>query len=155
MRTGTFAVGFSDPYGLALAPLTDASNYVVTRTTPHPRRGQTFSVTNLTASPATTDTSSTSLVVVTGTLATGKTPISRNGTYLFTIRSAAIQSLAGTSLNGTYAGQFPTGSGSPGGDFQVRVQIRNGKQVELAGVQPVSVTTQTLRARGHHARTIS
>ena len=142
--TGTFAVSFSDPYGLTTAPLTNASNYVVTRTTPRPRRGQTFAVTNLTASPGSAVSSSP--VQVTGQLSTGTTPLSRNGTYLLTIRSAAIQSLAGTALNGSFDGHFPTGGGSAGSDFQIRVQIRNGKQVKLAAVHPVRATNHPVRA---------
>ena len=50
----------------------------------------------------------------------------RNGTYQFTIHSAAITDLAGRPLDGAYSGVFPSGNGQPGGDFVANLtSVRN------------------------------
>ena len=82
---------------------------------------------------------------VTGTLGTGGSLITGrgNGSYIFTIHSAGIISLSGAALDGEYTGKYPTGNGVSGGDFQVKINVRNGK---ASG--PIRVTP--IKAR-HHA----
>ena len=151
-RTGTFQVGFTDPYGLVLAPLTDPSNYVANRPSPTPRKGQKFPVATLTAStvsygPGPMPTTSTYPVLVTGTLGGRKPLVTRNGTYTFVIHSAAIISIAGTPLDGEFAGRFPSGDGHPGGDFRVRINVRNGKIGRAVVLAPAATTTHPVRAQ--------
>lgn len=158
-KTGAFEVGFTDPYGLVLAPLTDPSNYTVGRPTPTPRKGQKFPIASLVSStvPFGPGAMTTSFypVTVTGTLAGRQPLIPRNGTYTFAIHASGITSVAGTELNGKFTGHFPTGLASfAGGDFQVKVNVRNGKVVGLAQVKPVKQAAQVVRAKvvaGHHA----
>ncbi len=128
-RTGSFAIGFDDPYGMNLYPLTQPSTYSLTRTSPATRKGQTFTVTNLQSSvqPDTLSSYTFAPVVVTGTLTTGKTPITQNGTYTLTLPSTDFNSLSGAPLDGEYTGHFPSGNGQGGGNFRVRFTIRNGK----------------------------
>ena len=130
-RRGTFQVTFRDPNGLLVSPLTVRGIYTVSRV---PSRGQALGVTGLTRTPIpdypvgyTTDP-----VVVTGRLGKGRAPNLRNGSVDFSIRGDAILDIAGNSLDGEYAGRFPTGDGQAGGDFRVRVRLRNGRQVAIA-----------------------
>ncbi len=156
-KKGIFQVGFSDPLGLLVTPLTDPANYTANRPSPTPRRGQKFPVATLFRSVGSFGTGvpyGIDPVLVTGTLSTGKPLITRNGTYTFTIRSAGITSLSGASLDGEFAGQFPTGNGRAGGDFQVKVNVKNGKASGPIAIAPAKTTTHTVRARvaaNHHA----
>ena len=158
-KKGIFQVGFNDPYGLLVGPLTDPNNYVVGRPTPTPRNGQTFPVATLTSSTVPFGVPlpyTTYLDLVTGTVSTGKPLITQNGVYSFTIRSARIISLSGSPLDGEYNGKFPAGNGIPGGNFQVRVNVRNGKPSGPIAVAPVKVTTHPVKAKvkavaRHHA----
>ena len=140
-KTGAFKLGLSDPVGLFVGPLTDPTTYVVGRTSPTPRRGQTFPVANLTLTPPVTPTIASapliaSTVTVTGTLGNGKRLT--NGVYTYTIHSSSIVSLSGASLDGEYLGKFPTGNGVAGGDFQVKVNIRNGKASGPIAITPIT-----------------
>jgi len=145
-RKGTFQVGFSDPYGLALAPIFDLNNYAVNRPSPTPRRGQKFPVASLT-SPGVHpgDLLSDAPVLVTGTIGTGK-PLA-NGVYTFTIHAAGITSLSGVSLDGHYTGKFPTGNGASGSDFQVRFTVSNGKASGPIAIAPAKATPRPVKAK--------
>ncbi len=155
-RTGTFTITYNDPYGLNPYTLTQPSSYVVTRLSPAPRKGQTFAVANLTTSyvpVSPINPGAYTPVTVTGVLTTGKTPLSRNGTYLVTIPSANITSVAGSTLDGEYTGKFPTGDGQSGGDFRARIVIRNGKAVQFIPLAPAKTTSHVVKARAvtrHH-----
>ena len=144
-RLGTFQVGYTDAAGLVVAPLTNPSNYAVTRLAGSAKRGQPVAVQTLTIPPTSTGGSAFQVV---GTLGTGQPLIPRNGTYTFAIRAAGIAGVSGALLDGEYAGHFPGGDGHPGGDFQVKVTIRNGKQVGLAAIRPVKATPHLVKARG-------
>ncbi len=151
-QTGTFEVYYTDPAGLLLPGTVNASNYSVTRTTPKPTKGQTFSVSGLTVQGpvdgSTTPTISGMLVPVVGKFTTGK-PIPKNGTYVFTIASAGIVGLSGATLDGEFAGNFPSGNGQAGSNYQVKITVRNGK---VSGPIPLTQTKATPAAASLHAQ---
>ena len=136
-KTGTFAVDFSDPDGLNVSPLTQASRYGLTRTSPAARKGQTFSVTNLVSSDTAIPPSDQAYVpvLVTGTLASTPTSLPPDGTYTLTIAAANITSLSGAALDGEYHGKYPSGNGQSGGNFKIRFTVRNGKVSTPVAVQ--------------------
>ena len=141
---GSFKVGFTDPYGLLIAPLIDLNNYSTNRPSPTPRKGQKFPVGGLIYSTVpfgpTAMTTSIYPVLVTGDISGRQPLIPHNGTYTFTIRSAGITSVSGAPLDGEYTGKFLTGDGHPGGDFQVKINVRNGKASGPIAITPVKAT---------------
>ena len=146
-RTGAFTITYSDPADLLDAPTTEPNLITVNRPSPAPGKGQHFAVATLLADvPASLLSAPT--VVVTGTLTGGhgKPLVTRNGVYTFAIDSSAIVSLSGVPLDGEYSGHFPTGDGQPGGDFRVKVVVKNGKPGS-----PIQVVTPRLTT--HAART--
>ncbi len=89
-----------------------------------------------------------------GRLNGSKPLIAKNGTYVFTIHSAGVVSLAGAPLDGEFTGKLPTGDGNPGGDFQVKVNVRNGKASGPIAIAPVKPTTHFVKikaAPGKHS----
>lgn len=150
-RTGAFAVTYSDPEGVAAFLTTNPAAYTVNRPSPAPKKGQRFAVASLMSSIP-SNTTSAPVVTVTGTLTggKGKPPIARNGTYTFAINSASILSSSGVALDGEYSGRFPTGDGQPGGDFRVKVVVRNGKAGAAMPIAPAKVAAKAIvRPKAH------
>jgi hypothetical protein len=69
----------------------------------------------------------------------------RGGFYTLRIRSGGVQDVAGNPLDGKFFGTFPSGNGSPGGDFMARiVSVRK----VIFAPAPVSSTVSPLVPRG-------
>ena len=139
-KTGGVEVYYYDPAGVVINSTVAPGLYAVSRTSPAPARGQAFTVTNLSAQVPTdvyVGPSAATLVPVVGKFTTGK-PIPRNGTYIFTIASGGVVDLLGMGLDGEFAGNFPSGNGQAGGNFQVKITVRNGV---VSGPLPVGSTT--------------
>ena len=125
--TGQFAITFQDNLsGLSAASLMDGANYVVTstknRTPLHVGKG--FIVSDLSVTMA---TSSTGTDTVIGTIDGGR--YLKGGLYTFTVLSggaSGIQDVAGNGLDGDFYGYFPSGNGTPGGNFVARVNYIHG-----------------------------
>ena len=148
-KQGTFQVGFSSATGLIIPPLVTTSNYAVAGPVSAALKGRNIPVTTLTGPDASAvgGTLRAQFYLVTGTLGGGKAALGRNGTYVFTVHAAGIVSISGAVLDGEYAGHLPSGNGHPGGDFQIKVTIRNGKQVGLAAIKPIKTTPHVVKAR--------
>ncbi len=153
-RTGAFTITYSDPADLLAAPTTEPTLITVNRPSPAPRKGQHFAIATLTSSVFPSLLSAPT-VVVTGTLTGGhgKPLVTRNGVYTFAIDSSQIVSLSGVPLDGEYSGHFPTGDGQPGGDFRVKVVVKNGKPgspIPIAAPKPAALAARTTaRTRAH------
>lgn len=156
-RKGAFSITFSDPYGLNTYALTQPSSYVVARTSPAPRKGQQpLAVADLATSftPDALRASADVPVVVTGKLAASRGPLPRNAVYTLTIPSTQITGVSTSPLDGEFNGRFPTGDGTSGGDFRVKITVRNGKVAGLAPVNPPKATHAArpkATATQHHA----
>ena len=153
-RTGAFNVTFADTAGLFVATVTNPNHYAFNRPTPTPRRGQTFSITNVGALGIIPPTVfSNDPVVVAGTVQGNRRLIAQNGSYVYTIFASGILSRSGVALDGSYNGGFPTGNGLPGSDFHVQVRVRNGRASAPIALVPTVLPMPTIRSRAvrHHA----
>ena len=135
---GQFTVSFQDERsGLARQTLIDGANYQITR--PHTRLG-TFRITSLTP---TVPAGPTVPVTVTGLIGGGRRI--RYGSYDILVRSGGIADVAGNALDGEFYGFFPSGNGSPGGDFLARI---NTVHRIISAPQPVGSSATPLNPPG-------
>ena len=147
-RTGSFQAVFSDPSGLFVPTVTNANHYALSRPVPTPRRGQTFPIVNVAALGVVAQPLfSTDPVVVTGMVQGNRRLIARNGVYVYTIYASGIFSQSGVALDGAYTGNFPTGNGQPGSDFQVKIRVRNGRALAPIAITPTQATLVATRAQ--------
>jgi hypothetical protein len=125
--------------GLDGRSLIDGSNYAFSKANSRPEQ---FLITRLAA----TQTSDLTAMVV-ATVNSGRRL--RGGFYTLRVRSGGVQDVAGNSLDGKFFGTFPSGNGSPGGDFVARlVSVRN----IIFAPAPVDSTVSPLVPRGAAGR---
>lgn len=108
--SGQVLVAFHDERsGLDLSTLVDASNYLFTS-----KRlgGQSLPVNQVALFPGASPTDPVDALIT-----LGKGAQLKGGTYTLTIRSGGIRDVAGNALDGEFYGTFPSGNGTPGGDF--------------------------------------
>ena len=109
--SGSVYVTFQDNLsGLAQSTLVDGANYMLNKLV-HGKPGQFLSSTITTIASA----SPTAPQQVKITFNGGKSI--RGGQYLLTILSGGITDVAGNALDGEFYGSFPSGNGTPGGNF--------------------------------------
>jgi len=109
--SGSVYVTFQDNRsGLAQTTLIDGANYMLNKLV-HGKPGQFLSSTITSAAAA----SPTAPQQVKITFNGGRSI--RGGQYLLTILSAGITDVAGNALDGEFYGSFPSGNGTPGGNF--------------------------------------
>jgi hypothetical protein len=110
-RSGAIVVTFRDDLGgLAQATLIDGANYRLKKLLPG-KPGQ-FLSSGITAPGSEGPTAPQQVTI---TFNGGRSLRGRK--YLLTILSGGITDVAGNALDGEYYGSFPSGNGTPGGDF--------------------------------------
>lgn len=108
--SGQVLVVFQDgTSGLDLASLQNPANYSLVRSD---GRGSPLTVSSVVLGPNVGPGTPESVLL---TFNNGK--YVRGGTFRFTARSGGVEDVAGNALDGEFTGTFPSGNGTPGGDF--------------------------------------
>lgn len=147
--TGQVLVVFqAGPAGLDIASLQNPANYSLARTN---GREAPLTVSSIALGPNSGPDTPESVLL---TFNAGK--YVRGGTFRFIARSGGVADAAGNALDGEFTGSFPSGNGSPGGDFVAtlravhRTVFAPGSTVGTATAPGVTGTTR-VNVPAYHA----
>jgi PKD repeat protein len=146
---GQVAITFQDDRsGLDQAALRNPVSYIVT--TPRSAASGALRVTRVTLLGAASPTAPVKAVL---TLSGGR-PLP-SATYTVTVRSARgtlrIRDLAGNALDGEFAGTFPSGDGTPGGNFVARLDSVSHRVLAAAPARVLAAAAMRPGLKGHLA----
>jgi autotransporter-associated beta strand protein/VCBS repeat-containing protein len=119
-RSSQVYVGFQDELsGMCVPTMANIGNYSFSRL--HNANPRSLAISNAQVQPAATPTSEQIVV-----LRIAKKHKISQGRYLFAIISGGIADKAGNALDGEFNGSYPSGDGSPGGNFLSQFNVGHG-----------------------------